>query len=112
MYSFGSALWLVVSRCHCVAPLLGLCLLLRYRYDYAIHGSLYTSTHILIENTLVQHKMAKNSCMALCCQNRVSKGANQRYGLHVSASVMVLGLLKKKKELVQNSVFAVFRLAT
>ena len=57
--------------------------------------------------------------MALCCQNQVSKGTNQRYGLHVSAcisvhsaSVMVLGLLKKNKELVQNGVFAVFRLAT
>ena len=63
--------------------------------------------------------MAKNSRMALCCQNQVSKGTNQRYGLHVSAcisvhsaSVMVLGLLKKKKELVQNGVFAVFRLTT
>ena len=69
--------------------------------------------------------MAKNSRMALCCQNRVSKGTNQCYGLHSrasisvhSASVTVLGLLKKKKkkkekkELVQNGVFAVFRLAT
>ena len=66
--------------------------------------------------------MAKNSRMALCCQNRVSKGTNQCYGLHVSAcisvhsaSVMVLGLLKKKKkkkELVQNSILAIFRLAT
>ena len=84
------------------------------------------SAHVLIENTLVQHKMAKNSRMALCCQNRVSKGTNQCYGLHSrasisvhSASVTVLGLLKKKKkkkkekkELVQNGVFAVFRLAT
>ena len=62
--------------------------------------------------------------MVLCCQNQVSKGTNQRYWLHSSAnisvhsaSVTVLGLLKeeeeeKKKELVQNSVFAVFRLAT
>ena len=56
--------------------------------------------------------------MALCCQNRVCKGTNQRYGLRVSASisvhrtsVTVLGLLKKK-ELVQNRVVAVFRLAT
>ena len=86
------------------ATLLGLRLLLGYHYDYAIHGSLYTSTHILIENILVQHKMVKNLRMALCCQNRVSKGTNQRYGLHVSAcisvhsgSVTVLGLLKKKK---------------
>ena len=91
-------------RRHCVAPLPGLRLLLGYRNYYAIHGSPYTSAHVLIENTLVQHKMAKNSRMVLCCQNRVSKGTNQRYGLHVSASisvhcasVMVLGLLKKYK---------------
>ena len=43
--------------------------------------------------------------MALCCQNQVSKGTNQSYGLHSSASISVhsasvtmLGLLKKKKE--------------
>ena len=42
--------------------------------------------------------------MALCCQNRVSNGTNQCYELHDSAnisvhsaSVTVLGLLKKKK---------------
>ena len=84
------------------------------------------SAHVLIENTLVQHKMAKSSRMVLCCQNRVSKGTCQHYGLHSSASssvhstsVTVLGLLKKeeeeeekKKELVQNGVLAVFRLAT
>ena len=68
-------------------------------------------------------KMAKNSRMALCCQNRVSKGTGRHYGLHNSASisahsafVTVLGLLKKKtkkkKESVQNGVFAVFRLDT
>ena len=63
------------------------------------------SAHVLIENILVQHKMAKNSRMAFCCQNRVSKGTNQRYGLHSSASisvhspsVTVLGLLKKGEE--------------
>ena len=63
--------------------------------------------------------MAKNSRMVLCCQNRVSKGTNQRYRLHVSVcipSVTVLDLLKekkkKKKVLVQNDNFAVFRLAT
>ena len=61
--------------------------------------------------------------MALCYQNRESKGTGQRYGLHGSASssvhsasVTVLGLLKKKttkkKESVQNGVIAVFRLAT
>ena len=104
-------LWLrpVVSRRHAWhRTLLGLRLLLGYRYDYAIHGSLCTSTHFLIENTLVQHEMAKSSCMALqlCCLNRVSKGTNQCYGLHVSAcisvhsaSVTVLDLLKKKKKL-------------
>ena len=84
------------------------------------------SAHALIENTLVQHKMVKSSRMALCCQNRVSKGTGRRYGLRISASisvhsalVTVLGLLKKKKkkktkkkELVQNGVLAVFRLAT
>ena len=65
--------------------------------------------------------------MALCCQNRVSKGTYQHYALHSSAdssvhsaSITVLGLLKKeeekkkkkKKELVQNDVLAVLRLAT
>ena len=60
----------VISR---LAPVQGLHLLLGYHYDYAIHRSPYTSTHVLIENTLVQYKMAKNSCMALCCQNQVSK---------------------------------------
>ena len=107
-----------------MAPLLGLHLLLGYHNYYAIHRSPYMSAHVLIENTLVQHKMAKNSCMALCCQNRVSKGTNQRYGLHSSASssvhsasVILLGLLKKKKKKkkknsVQNGVLAVFRLAT
>ena len=102
----------------------GLCLLLGYHDYYARHGSLYTSTHVLIENTLVQHKMAKNLCMALCCQNRVSKGTNQHDGLHSSAStsvhsasVTMLGLPEKKKKekkkhSVQNSVLAVFRLAT
>ena len=86
------------------------------------------SVHVLIENTLVQHKMVKNSRMALCCQNQAYKGTGQRYGLHSSVSisghsthVMVLGLLKKKKkekmtkkkkESIQNGLFNVFRLAT
>ena len=109
-----------------MVPLPGLRLLLGYHNYYGIHGCQYTSAHVLIENTLVQHKMAKNSRMALCCQNRVSKGTNQRYGLHSSAStsvhsasVTVLGLLekkkkkkKKKKHSVQNGVLAVFRLST
>ena len=84
-----------------------LSLLLGYRNYYAIHRSPYTcmSAHVLIENTLVKHKMAKNVCMALCCQNQVSKGTNQCYRLHDSANisvhsalVTVLGLLKKKKK--------------
>ena len=123
---FGSALRLVVSCSnsatqHCVALLLGLRLLLGYHNYYSIHRNLYMSAHVLIENTLVQHKIVKNSCMALCCWNQVS---NQHYGLHISAimiisvhsgSVTVLGLLKKekkKKQYVQNGVFAAFRLAT
>ena len=88
-----------------MAPLPGLHLLLGYCYNYTIHGSPYMFAHVLIENTLVQHKMAKNSCMALCCQNQVSKGTNQCHGLHDSAnisfhsaSVTMLGLLKKKNE--------------
>ena len=109
-YSFDSALRPVVSGNNgatvwCHTPLLGLCLLLGYHNYYAIHRSPYMSAHVLIENTLVQHKMSKNLHMALCCQNRVSKGNNQRYGLHSSAiisvhsaSVTVLGLLKKKKK--------------
>ena len=84
-----SALRLVVSRRHTVTPLLGLHLLLGYHYDYAIHRSPYTSARVLIENILIQHKMAKNLRMALCCQNRVSKGTNQCYGLHVSALSIV-----------------------
>ena len=46
-------------------------LLLGYHNYYAIHGIPYMSVHVLIENTLVQHKMIKISRMALCCQNRV-----------------------------------------
>ena len=123
------ALRLVVTAPLCGTVLLpGLHSLLGYRNYYAIHGSPYTCTsaHILIENTLVctaQKSMAKNSRMALYCQNRVSKGTGRRYGLHSNASisghstfVTVLGLLKKeeeeKKKLVQNGVLAVFRLAT
>ena len=47
----------------------GLRLLLGYGNYYAIHRSPYMSAHVLIENTLVQHKMAKNPRVALCCQN-------------------------------------------
>ena len=47
------------------------------------------TAYVLIENTLVQHKMAKNSSMALCYQNRASKGVNQCYGLNSRASISV-----------------------
>ena len=76
--------------CGAVNALLGLSLLLGYRYDYTIHGSSYTSAHVLIENTLVQYKiMAKNSRMALCCLNRVSKGTKYRLyaGFEVTTEV-------------------------
>ena len=102
--------------CHCVALLLGLCLLLGYPYTQV-------NIHQYTENTLVQHKMANNSRMALCCQNQKSKGTGQRYGLHSSAnssvhsaSVTVLGLLKKKTMKKKNGYkwhfFAIFRLVT
>ena len=68
-------------------------------------SALCVCTHPIIENTLVQHKMAKNLHITLCCQNQESKGTNQRYELHVStnisvdsASVIVLGLLKDTVE--------------
>ena len=95
-----------------MAPLPGLHLLLGYHNYYAIHGSPYTPTHVLIENTLLQYKMAKNLYMALCCQNRVSKGTGRRYGLLSSASIsahstsiMVLGLLKEEEEKKYKTVF-------
>ena len=82
-----------------------LCLLLGYRNYYAIHRSLYTPAHVLIENTLVLHKMTKNSRMVLCCQNRGSKGTGWCYRLHSSAIISchsalitVLGSLKKGEE--------------
>ena len=97
--------WGQLSHSAAVVLLLGLHLLLGYHYDYALHGCPYTSTHVLIENTLVKYKIAKNLRMALCCQNRVSKCTNQHYGLHDSARisvhsalVTVIGLLKKKKK--------------
>ena len=67
----------------------------------------YTSAHVLIENILAQPRtrawrwVAKIECL---------KALHSSASISVrSASVTVLGLLKKKKELV---VFAVFRLAT
>ena len=61
--------------------------------------------------------MVKNSHMARCCQNRDCKGTGPNYGLHSHASTFahsasITALKKKKKELVQNSVFAIFRLST
>ena len=45
--------------------------------------------------------------MALCCQNRVSKGTNQHYGLHDSAHISVhsalVTLTEEEKELVQTA---------
>ena len=109
VFGYRLLLWQCIEASCLMAPLCGaitgLHLLLRYCNYYTIHGSLYMSVHVLIKNTLVQHKMAKNLCMALCCQNRVSKGTNQHYGLYVnacisvhSASVTMLGLLKEKKK--------------
>ena len=92
-----------VSRRHCLAPLPGLRLLLGYRFDYTIHGIPYTSAHVLIENTLVPHKMAKNSRMVLTVV--LPEGTNQCYGLHDSACisvhsalVMVLGSVTEEDE--------------
>ena len=83
--------------------LTGFLFVARVLFYYAIHGGPYTSTHVPIENTLVQHKMVKNSCMALCCQNQEFRGTGWRYGLYSSASIFVhsahvtvLGLLEKK----------------
>ena len=101
-------------------------LLLGYHNYYTTQGSPYTSAHVQIENTLIQHKMPKNSHMVLCCQNRVCKGTNQRYGLHSHASISVhsasvteVDLLKKKKkkkkkkqnkkESVQNGIISRFQ---
>ena len=99
-----------------MAPLPGLRLLLGYHNYYAIHRSPYMSAHVLIEKTLVQHKMANNSHMALCCQNQVSKGTNKHCRLHsstsssiYSASITVLGLLKKNLRRRKNYGMFTFR---
>ena len=104
-----------------MAPLLGLRLLLGYHNYYTIHGSPYRSAHVLFENTLGQHKMAKNSCMT-CCQNRLSKCTNQCYASISLTSISACSALlnygarlteEEEEELVQNGIFsAVFRLAT
>ena len=56
----------------------------------------------IIENTLAQQKMAKNSHIVLRSQNQEYKGISMDYGLHSCASalahcasVTVLGCLKK-----------------
>ena len=63
-----------------MAPLPGLRLLLGYHNYYAIHGSPYTSAHALIENTLVQHKMAKNSSMGFVLPESMSTVASETGG--------------------------------
>ena len=85
------------------------------------------SVHVLIENTLVQHKMAKNSRMAMCCQNQAYKGTGQCYGLHSSVSISghsthVKGARlteeekgeddKEEERIITNGLFNFFRLAT
>ena len=87
------------------------------------------STHVLIDNALVQQKMAKKSLMVLCRQNPEYRCTGPVYRLHSHASafahsafIMALGCLKKGedeeegveqfKELVQKSILAIFRLAT
>ena len=87
LYSFGSALRLVVSRRHCVAPLLGLRLLLGYCYDYM--EVLCVCTRPNWKYIITAQNAWPRTRMALCCQNRVSKGTNQCYGLHVRASISV-----------------------
>ena len=81
------------------------------------------SMHIPIENTLVQQKMAKNSLMALYCQNQEYRCTGLDYGVHSnasalanSASIIELGSLKKgeeeekeKKQLVQKWCFGRFQ---
>ena len=51
------------------------------------------SIHVQIENTLVQHKMAKNSHMALCCQNQAYKGTAKALANVMGFIVMSVSLV-------------------
>ena len=109
-------------------PLPGLRLLLGYCNYSTIHRSPYMSANVLIENTCkYSTKWPRTRAWHCVAKNRESKGTGQRYELHSGASisghstsVTVLASLKKEeeeeeeeeKELVQNSVLAVFGLAT
>ena len=84
-------------------------LLLGYCNYYAIHGSPYTSAHVLIEGTLVQHKNngqepSQKLAHGVVLPESSVQGTNQCYGLHSranisvhSASVTVLGLLDRRR---------------
>ena len=69
-----------------------------------IRGSVDTFWHTFVRRdaVLVQHKMAKNSRMVLCCQNWVSKGTNQCYGLHSSANISVHSTLVTRARLTEE----------
>ena len=101
----------VVSELDLVSGNLSLIKMCEYASMLYIHIALlqvHVNMRIWIPHYIKQNNsyhMAKNSRMALCCQNQVSKGTNQCYGLHSSASssvhsasVAVRGLLKKKKK--------------
>ena len=125
-YSFGSAVRPVVSSSNSATFLLlpGLCLLLEYRNYYTTHRSPYMSVYVSTHSNwkyISTAQIGKKLVHGVCVARIESKGTGRRYGLHSSASisghnisVTVLGLLKKekKKELVQNGISAVFRLAT
>ena len=76
-----------------------------------MHKSPHMFVHILIENTLVQQKMGKNSLMVPCCQNPEYRCTGPDYRLHSrssafaqghGASVSVLGCLKRGGEEEEN----------
>ena len=99
------------------APLLGLCLLLRYCNYYAIHGSPYTSAYVLIEGYSTKWPRT----YAWCCVARIEclKALTSVMGfmlVPVSMSIvprlLCYRLTEEEEKLVQNGIFAVFRLAT
>ena len=103
----------------------GLTFVARIPQYYTMHERLHMAAHVLIENTLVQQKMAKNSLVELCCQNPEYRCTGLDYGFHShasafahGASVMVLCHLKKRggeEERIStkiNDILVVFRLAT